>query len=134
MNCLYSLSSCTSPYRSDAAVRCGGDIAGTMYSQYLHCIVTMKTQIVVFIMVIFVWLVPVVPTQSKGEWSTAVMECGGLSVAQGLIQEMVKWCVDNLDTKIHVRRFLLNFVTKLFIIFTTVVTIRCTTISCEHVW
>ena len=30
------------------------------------------------------------------------MECGGLSVAQGLIQEMVKWCVDNLDTKIHV--------------------------------
>ena len=85
-------------------------------------------------MVVFVWLVPVVPTQLKGEWSTAVMECGGLSVAQDLIQEMVKWCVDNLDTKIHVRRFLLNFVAKLFIIFTMVVTIRCTTISCQHVW
>ena len=59
-------------------------------------------QLVVLIMVKFVWLVPVVPTQLKGEWSTAVMECGGLSVAQGLIQEMVKWCVDNLDTRIHV--------------------------------
>ena len=133
MNCLYSLSSCITPYRSDAAVRCGGKSAGTMYSKYLHCIVTMKTQLVVLIMVIFVWLVPVVPTQLKGEWSTAVMECGGLSVTY-LLQEMVKWCVDNLDTKIHVRRFLLNFVAKLFIIFTTVVTIRCTTISCQHVW
>ena len=30
------------------------------------------------------------------------MECGGLSVAQALIQEMVKWCVDNLVTRIHV--------------------------------
>ena len=62
----------------------------------------MKTQTIVLIMVVFVWLIPVVPTQLKGEWNTAVMECGGLSVAQGLIQEMVKWCVDNLDTRIHV--------------------------------
>ena len=30
------------------------------------------------------------------------MDCGGLSVAQGLIQEMVKWCADNLDTRILV--------------------------------
>ena len=36
-------------------------------------------------MVVPVWLVPVVPTQLKGEWSTAVMDYGGLSVAQGLI-------------------------------------------------
>ena len=59
-------------------------------------------QLVVLIMVIFVWLVPVVPTQLKGEWSTAVTICGEPLVAQGLIQEMVKWCVDNLDTRIHV--------------------------------
>ena len=63
---------------------------------------TMKTQTVVFIMVVFVWLVPVVPTQLKGEWSTAITICGEPLVAQGLIQEMVKWCVDNLDTKLHV--------------------------------
>ena len=69
----------------------------------IHSIVTMKNmQIVVLTMAAFVWLVPVVPTQLKGEWSTAVMECGGLSVDQGLIQEMVKWCVDNLDTRILV--------------------------------
>ena len=59
-------------------------------------------QIVVLTMVVFVWLVPVVPTQLKGEWSTAVMDYGGLSVAQGLIQEMVKWYADNLDTRILV--------------------------------
>ena len=52
--------------------------------------------------ILFVWLVPVVPTLLKGEWSTAVMECGGLLITTTLIQEMVKWCVDNLDTKIHV--------------------------------
>ena len=63
----------------------------------------MKTQIVVLIMVIFVWLVPVVLTQLKEEWSTAVMEChGGLFITTTLIQEMVKWCVDNLDTRNHV--------------------------------
>ena len=59
-------------------------------------------QIVVLTMVVFVWLVPVVPTQLKGEWSTAVMDCGGLSVSQGLIQEMVKWYADSLDTRILV--------------------------------
>ena len=100
MNCLNSSSSCTSSYRSDAAVRCGGDIAGIKVEIIISTF--SSQQLVVLIMVIFVWLVPVVPTQLKGEWSTAVMECGGLSVAQGLIQEMVKWCVDNLDTKIHV--------------------------------
>ena len=47
-------------------------------------------QLVVLIMVIFIWLVPVVPTQLKGEWSTAVMECGGLLATTSLIQEMVK--------------------------------------------
>ena len=51
-------------------------------------------QIVVLTMVVFVWLVPVVPTQLKGEWSTAVMDYGGLSV---------RWCTaDNLDTRILV--------------------------------
>ena len=62
----------------------------------------MKTQIIVLTMVIFVWLVPVVLIQLKGEWSTAVMECGGLLITTTLIQEMVKWCVDNLDTRNHV--------------------------------
>ena len=41
-----------------------------------------NTQIVVLTMVVSIWLVPVVPTQLKGEWSTAVMDCGGLSVTQ----------------------------------------------------
>ena len=79
---------------------CGGDIAGIKVEIIISTF--SSQQLVVLIMVIFVWLVPVVPTQLKGEWSTAVMECGGLLVAQGLIQKMVKWCVDNLDTKIHV--------------------------------
>ena len=100
MNCLYSSSSCTSSYLRDAAVRCSGDIAGNKVE--IIILTFSSQQIVVLIMVVFVWLVPVVPTQLKGEWSTAVMECGGLSVAQGLIQEMVKWCVDNLDTRIPV--------------------------------
>ena len=38
-----------------------------------------------------------------GPSSTAVMECGELLGAQGLIQEMVKWCVDNLDNSTLVR-------------------------------
>ena len=66
-------------------------------------------QLVVFTMVVFVWLVPVVPTQLKGEWSTAVMECGGLLITFTLIQEMVKWCVDNLDTRIHVSLIFKNY-------------------------
>ena len=72
------------------------------YVEYFNFLLMHTRQIVVLTMVIFVWLVPVVPTWLKGEWSTAVMECGGLSVAQGLIQEMVKWCVDSLDTRILV--------------------------------
>ena len=100
MNCMYSSSSCTSSYDSDAAVRCGGAIPGIKVENIISTF--SSQQLVVLIMVIFVWLVPVAPTQLKGEWSTAVMESGGLSVAQGLIQEMVKWCVDNLDTRIHV--------------------------------
>ena len=85
-------------------MKCLGDIAGTykfnVYILLSHAL--KKQQIVVFTMVVFVWLVPVIPTQLEGEWSTAVMECGGLSVAQGLIQEMVKWYADNLDTRILV--------------------------------
>ena len=100
MNCLYSSSSCTSSYHSDAAVTCGGDIAGIKVEIIIS--IFSSQQLVVLIMVIFVWLVPVVPTQLKEEWSTAVMECGEPLVAQSLIQEMVKWCVDNLDTRIHV--------------------------------
>ena len=81
-------------------MRCGGDIAGTKVEIIISTF--SSQQLVVLIMVLFVWLVPVVPTQLKGEWSTAAMECGGLLEALGLIQEMVKWCVDNLDTRIHV--------------------------------
>ena len=100
MNCLYSSSSCTSSYRNDAAVRCGGDIAGIKVEIIISTF--SSQQLAVLIMVIFVWLVPVVPTQLKGEWSTVKTICGEPLVAQGLIQEMVKWCVDNLDTRIHV--------------------------------
>ena len=50
----------------------------------------------------FVWLVPMVPTQLRGGWSTAVMECGELSAALGLTQEMVKWFVGDLDINILV--------------------------------
>ena len=43
------------------------------------------------------------PNTIEGRVSTAVMECGELLGAQGLIQEMVKWCVDNLDNSTLVR-------------------------------
>ena len=113
-NCLHSFSSCTSPYRRNAAVKCDGDIAGTtIVSNFSYVVILSTQQLVVLIMVIFVWLVPMVPTQLKGEWSTAVMECGELSAAQALIQEMVKWCVDNLDTRIHVRGFFVIFVSTM---------------------
>ena len=47
----------------------------------------------------FVWLVPMVPTHTRGGWSTAVMECGELSTAaMGLTQKMVKWCVEDLES------------------------------------
>ena len=74
MNCLYSSSSCTLSYRRDAAVRCGGDIAGIKVEIIISTF--SSQQLVVLTMVIFVWLVPVVPTQLKGEWSTAITICG----------------------------------------------------------
>ena len=101
-NCIYSTSSCTSNYRRNAAVRCGGEIPGTMHYCASISYNLSTQQIVVLIMVTSVWSVPMAPTQLKGEWSTVVVECGGLSVAHFLIQEMVKWCVDNLDTRILV--------------------------------
>ena len=52
---------------------------------------------------VFIWLVPMAPTQLKGEWSSVVMGYGELLAAMDLILEMVKLCVEDLDTSTLVR-------------------------------
>ena len=104
MDCLNSSLPCSQSDRADAAVICAGDI---VLSGNVPCIMGRKHIIMhtctmqgVVSMVAFNWLVLMVPTQLRGGWSTAVMDCGELSAT--LTQEMVKWCVENSDTKILV--------------------------------
>ena len=111
IDCLHSSSSCTYSGRVDAAVSCAGDIVSgnvcwrvyTIILSHVHLHHSSHTMQGVAFKKPFVWLVPMVPTQLKEEWSTAVMECGELSTAAlGLTQKMVKWCVEDLDTNIRV--------------------------------
>ena len=120
MNCSYSSSICYY-WHTDAAVRCAGDIVSGKYSiAFLLLQASMHLYIqhlffevyhagsYAFLYIfswhlpackaVFIWLVTMDPTQLKGEWSSAVMGYGELLAAMNLILEMVKLCVENLDT------------------------------------